>query len=382
MSDRIAVKVYPKDLSGNGEALGEYESLSVTARHNLLGTGVLLVPSAQRLATTMSTTGARVVVTYDDEHVLSGPVRLVEARGAFLSKMLTFQVEDDWRLLRRLLGWQNPSGTLAQQNVRREMVYSGPAETVVKDMVSDAVGRLSGRHPYPITVAADQGRGSNITIQVRMNPMADRLLPVIDQAGIGVTVRQVGSGLVVDCYEPQAWPITLSEDAGTLTDVSWSRRPPEVTSVVVAIGGEGTAREYLGPYTNTTAEDDYGDVIEAHVDARDIATDDPAKATLAAARAAEVLAEGSEHYGLSISLSETDTFRYGGQGIHVGDTAPIALSTGVVVTDVVREATITENVESGLTVTPLVGERAGNDAALGRVLDSLARAVRTLRAGR
>jgi hypothetical protein len=214
-----------------------------------------------------------------------------------------------------------------------------------------------------------------------MHPLADRLLPVIDQAGVGVTVRHVGDELVVDCYEPAVWPITLSAEAGTLTGGSWSRTAPEMTRVVVGGPGDGVDRVYR-TYANTALEAEWGDLVEGFVDARDIKADDPAFEALMAARGQEALAAAAAKTGLSLQLSETETFRYGGAGVHVGDVVTAEVAPGVEFTDVLREAVVSHSATDGVRALPQVGERPDDDKATARAIAGVARSVRDLRAGR
>src|SRR3546814_21002654 len=104
--------------------------------------------------------------------------------------------------------------------------------------------------------------------------------------------------------------------------MSWSRRPPEMTRVVVAGPGEGTARIYRSR-VNAALETTWGDVIEGSIDARDIKIDDPNRDPLMDARGDAALPDAGLKYGLSVQLLESSHFRYRGTGLHVGDLVPI-----------------------------------------------------------
>src|SRR3546814_16261390 len=100
--------------------------------------------------------------------------------------------------------------------------------------------------------------------------------------------------------------------------MSWSRRPPEMTRVVVAGPGEGTARIYRSR-VNAALETTWGDVIEGSIDARDIKIDDPNRDSLMDARGDAALADAGLQYGLSVQLLASSIFRYGGTGVHLGE---------------------------------------------------------------
>lgn len=385
LTEPFEIQVFDKNLGSIGW-IGDPERLTATPRHNQQPSTTIVLPADHRYARTLATPGTRVVVRHQDEHLTSGPVRMVRSAGAGPSRTVTFEVSDDWRLLTRLLGWPNPAGTITQQGDGGAYdARSGPAETVLKGFLSANLARLgSGAHHLPVTVAPDLGRGADVDVQVRMHPLADRLLPVIDQAGIGVGVRQTGTGLLVDCYEPTQWPLNLSEDGGSLVANDWSLTAPDVTRVIVMADGKGEARVMRGPFVNADAETAYRDVVERAIDSRDLKSTEPDFETRVAARAQEVLAAGAAKAGLSVRLAETDTFRYGGAGVHVGDrvTVELAPATGVddalLHTDVLREATLTWG-RDGVVVTPTVGDRDDDpDRMFTRAVAALARRYRDL----
>lgn len=373
------VQLFDKDLVRIGW-IGDPTSLVVTPRHNQQPTVALVLPADHQWAPALNTEGSRLLIHYKDEHASSGMVRLTARSGAGAQATFTWQVADDWRLLTRVLGWQVPGSAITAQSASEYDTRTGPAETVLKAFLAQNLARLSGSLTQPVTIAPDLGRGDVITVQSRMHPLADRLLPLVDQAGIGVTVRQIGAALVVDCYTPQVWPIVLSEDGGTLVSAEWSRQPPDLTRVVVGGPGDGTARLFR-LYVDAALEALYGDVVEGYVDARDIKADDPDFEALMAARGAEALAAGAAKAGLSLVLAETDTYTYGGTGVHVGDLVPVELAPGVLRTDVLRAATISTGKE-GRQVTSTVGDRTDDpDRALASAIAAVAKRQRNQLAG-
>lgn len=381
-ADAFEVAVYAKTLGAAEGWVGDPELLTVTPRHNQQPTGELTLAAGHPKLPLLLADGARVVVHYRDEYTLGGPVRLVSSEGAGPGRRYAFQILDYWHILADVLGLPVPGATYAGQGASEYDTRTGPAETVVKGFLTANLPRLSAAFAAPVTVAPDLGRGDDVTVQMRMHPLADRLFPVVDQAGIGITVRQTLTGLVVDCYEPQTWPLLLSEDGGTLTANDWSLAPPTVTRVWVGADGEGTTRVFRGPFVNAAAEALLGSPIERFVDARDLKSSDPDFEALVAARANEELAAGASQAGLSVQLLESDTFAYGGpNGVHVGDRVPIELQPGVEITDVLRSATLSWGRE-GARVTPVIGDRRDDpNEALVRSVARVQRAVRTQQSG-
>lgn len=350
------IAVYDKSMQRRGW-IGDPEEVRFSPKFNGVGMVEITVSSNHVRVPDLMKAGARVVVTYAGTETISGPVRGRSGAGPALQSKMTFTIEDDIRLLWRVLGWAAPTRPVTNQGDDETAYWraTGRAETIVKNAVrANAVTRLG----LPVRIAPDLGRGQNIPggVSLRFHPIADRVLTPVEQAGLGVSVRQdgpdtKGTGLVMDVYEPRQFPRALSEAGGTIKDWKWNQSPPEATRVVAGGAGEGTAREF---YTtaNTARESDWGDMIEVFRDARDAET----TATLVA-RAAETLSEGAPTSGLSLTLAETPIFRYGGAGgVRVGDTVTARLANGVEITDVLREATITWTADDGLNVTPVVGD--------------------------
>lgn len=353
--------------------VGAPTSVEFVPRHNAVGHCKITVDARHPRVPDLVTPGCRMAIRYGDDTQMTGRVGHIAGTGPRAQETVTVTVEDDFRLLTRLLGWPNPAGTLAQQGAAAAYdTITGPAETVVKTLVQ----RNAGRSVPPVQVAASAGRGSQVQASVRMHPIADRVLTAVDAAGIGVTVIQSGTSLVVDCYEPPLLPRVLSEEGGQVVDWSWTLAGPSATRVVVGGQGEGTAREFVS-VVDSAREAEWGETIEVFRDARD--SDDPA---VLAQRGEETLAEGAPTTGLSLTLAESRGMRYGTH-VRVGDRVTTSIAPGADVTDVLREARIVWTVDAGLHVTPVVGERSDDTSTLlRRRIQTLARGIRDLRAGR
>jgi len=374
VNDDVEVTVWDKTFTRTGW-VGDPVQVVATPRHNQQPTASITLRGDDPKVTLLAAPGARAVIRYRGEHLVGGPVRSWRSEGNATSRVWTFEVEDDWRLLTRVLLWPVPTAAITAQTSPVHKV-TGPAETVVKTFLQAAVTRLA----LPVTIATDQGRGDTITAQARFDTPADLLGALVDQAGIGVSVQQGDGGLVVDCYETSAWPITLSEDGGTLTDVTYTASGSTVTRVVGGFDGEDEARTFR-TRVDGDRETTSGDLIEQFVDARDLKHDDTTFTTDSTARMAAAITAGAPTTGLHVSLNENGTFTYGGRGVHVGDTVTIALTTGVTVTDVLRSATLTWSA-SGVRVTPQVGDRTDDPTlTLARAVAAVARQQRRLHTG-
>jgi hypothetical protein len=352
--------------------IGDLISLGVQVTHNGLGEASLTLGASDAKIPILRDTGARVTIDYLDEPLLSGKIRAKSGTGPGTDGTMTFTVVDDLRLLYRVLGWPVPGAAITAQNTSEYHTVSGPAETVLKTVVTaNAVTRLG----EPVTVAASLGRGSTITAAFRFHPLADRLFPAVDAAGIGVTVRQQGAGLLLDCYVPELHPRTLTEAGGVITDWSWSQADAEATHVVVGGQGEGTARTFAA-YSDAARVTDLGERIEVFRDARDTGS-----GSVYSQRATETFAETAPKSGLSVKFSETSVFRYGGPGgVRVGDKVTLQVGSGLEITDTLRSAAFSWTRDNGLEVTPAIGDITDNtDSKFAKAIAAIAAGVRDLR---
>lgn len=340
--------------------VGRPRDLKPTPRHNMISTASFTIDADHPRAAALMQPGARVTIYRHGEFQMSGPVRLVT--GTFeIASTLSFSVEDDFRILHNWLAWPKPSAPLTGQNVEYRTI-TGPAETVVKTVMSENAVRLG----FPLTVTPTQGRGKVGTYTFRFHPAYDRLFPAVDQAGIGITIKQEGNGLQLDCYTPRNYEHLLSPASGTVVGGSYSLASPNITRVVVGGQGEGVARTFKG-FPDTARETTWTDIIESFQDARDTSTGD-----VYAERATEALAEGAPLSGLSLELSETKHFRYGGDGLRIGDRVSAKIGDQIF-TDTLREVQLSWDQE-GDQAKPVVGQRTDDpDVTIAKRLRALKR---------
>lgn len=378
MTLAISCTVYNKDFEREG-FINDAELVEVTPTHNDVGIAKLTLPVDHPkaiLLTELATTGmARAVFEEDGEHRLSGPCQFIEAQGPTSEGRIVFTFDDDFQELRDILGWPVPGAALTAQTAEYHTL-TGPAETVVKTLVQlNGVTRLG----KPITIAPDLGRGQTITVAMRFHPLYDKLVPVLDAAGIGITIKQSGAGLLLDCYEPEPYPLDLTEQAGIVTDYRWTFRPVAATDVVVGGKGEAVEREFRS-FTDAPRIAALGRRIEVFRDARDSNSEVLAeREAVYAERAAETFAETKALPGVSISLSETSNFRYGGDRLNVGSRVRVKLGTGLIIEDILRSAHIRDSADDGLTTIPQVGESKSVEQIIAGGLKSLSRGLRDLR---
>lgn len=386
------VTVYDKNFKRKGW-VGSYESLTAIPTHNGIGTADLVLPvEAPRFGDLMQD-GARVTIDYRVgdtwEHLLGGAIWNIGGQGPAKRAIGTFSIQDDFLKLSHLLAWPNPTQNIYHQGYDDDGELlgdydrrTGTAETVLKDFVRANATRLG----LPITIAPDQQRGAQVSVAMRFHYLTDdRLLKVVEQAGLGVSLRQRRDGVagwILDVYEPVNRLRELSEASGVITNWSWSKAGPTASRVIAGGQGEGVDRDFE-LLTNLPLEQAWGPsgVIEVFRDARDV---EIGNYDLLKKRAQQALTDGLPAAGLSLTLSETKAFRYG-RTVRVGDRVKARVAPGVEITDILRSCTLTHARGSGLTVTPTVGDAeatAQHDTLVAAAIAKLAAGLRALRSER
>lgn len=307
---------------------------------NAISTAAFTVDDDDRALAAITAKGARCGVWFRGAERFRGRIRATPGEGP--DGVITAEIQGDVRKLWDWHGRQVPGAALNAQTSEYR-VYTGPAETVFKTALAENFTRLG----VPWSVAANLARGATSRAEFRMHPLADKLIPILDAAGLLVTLTYDEGTVVVDVREPDTVPGVLTLETGIPDAYSFDISAPTVTRVVVGGRGEGVDREYV-EVIDTAREADWGDIIEGFTDARnteegsDLAIDGQA-----------ALAEGAPRVGVSAELVETDRFRYGTTYVE-GDLVHVRV--GPVDTTQRLSVAITETADDGVVVTPRIGE--------------------------
>lgn len=374
----IQIEVWTKNYVRTG-FVGTPLSVSVTKRRNAAGDCTFTVKADHPRVADLETSGTRVVVSYryaDDApwmRMISGRVQTRAGEGHTGTATRTFTVRDDWTILNTTTAWPNPTSTIDNQSAQAYYKITGPAETVALDVIrKNYVTRLG----QPLTVPTTAGRGSSITCQFRMDYLADKLFPAVDQAGIIVEIGQNGSHREVTIRQPATYPHPLTEGSGIVVNGTFSQDEITATRVIVGVGGTDTARIFR-QFTNTAAETAVGEPLEAFVDASDVALTDDITAE-SQKRADQAFIDNGLKVDLDLELIETGVFRFG-KTFQVGDIVTAVLAGGATFTDYVRDVQIdwTTGDGAGLKVVPHVGD--WQQSADAQLFDEVARLGKALR---
>lgn len=251
-------------------------------------------------------------------------------------------------------------------------VQTGPAETVIKHYVSANVGTTraaargdaSAPHARLVTVAADQGRGDDVTFSARFDSLLD-IIQTISQAGsnLGAEVIQVDSDLVFDVYEPRDLTARMrfSRTSGTLTAASTTVSMPTLTHAVVLGSGSNSGAavdnsQVIAEVDDSATADDWRMIVRQTVDSSGV-TDAAQMATAGQS----ALTAGKRQYARDVTIVETPQVRYP-DTIKRGDLVTIVDPTrpGVVITDIISSAHIEVDASAG---TKLVQINVGTTTA-------------------
>jgi len=252
--------------------IGSPVSLEATIRHNLVSTLKMTVALGHERVPELMADGARLRVSFKGEHLISGPIVADELETDGVSGTYTVTVEDDFRLLREILGWPVPGASISSQGTAEYRKYTGNAEGIIKVAVTE--NGITRMGVPGLTVAPNLARGTSVPggLSFRFHPLADLFFPAVEDAGLGVTVKQDGANLVLDVYEPQTFPHTLSVKGRTLQQATMTRTRPTASRAIVGGSGEGKAR-YFRSLTDSTRESLYGMRAETFVDDRQSGSD-------------------------------------------------------------------------------------------------------------
>lgn len=375
----IQIEVWSKGFQRLGY-VGAPLSLSATKRRNAASDCTFTVPADHPRVADLMTSGTRCVVMYrfDDAQppmrIISGRVQTRSGEGADQAATRTFDLRDDWTIFNTTTGWPNPAKPVDQQSDQAYYKVTGPAETVVLDLLAkNYVTRLG----QPLTLPATQGRGATVTAQLRMDYLADKLFPPVDAAGIIVDIGQVADHRAVTIRTPATYPRKLTEGSGVVVSGSFSADEVTATRVIVGVGGSDVSRLFR-QFTNTAAEAAIGEPLEVFVDASDVALTDDITAE-SQTRATDTFTDNAAKVGLSVELIETGAFRFG-TTFQVGDVVTVQLAGGTEFTDYVRDVELSYAAENGggLKVVPHVGNWDGSSDS--KLINEVVRMGKALRA--
>lgn len=368
----IDLTLYGPDLAYR-TALGSYSECDITLRHNATSDATVKLPISSPKSRHLIARGARLVATLGYEDGWSTTLftgRLIEAKGhgPSVSGEWEAKFEGDFSLAHSIRGYPVPEAPLSDQSAASECTITGPLESVVKEFFR----RNGGRFASPaILIAPDKRRGPVVTVSMRMHTLAEKLIPELEKANMGLWVEQTPSGLLVDVYQTATYPYSLSELGGTITGYELTVTSPDVTTIIGGAGESSNTFLQLNPtYQQEVA---WGRRIEGYVNSG--ATE--AELREAAAQAFE---DGKPTWGVSVDLTANKAMRIG-RNIWLGDLVSVELAGESPVVQPLRELVISsdQGISDGgqgqWSIKPVVGDVANGSTRMYQTITRLAQKI-------
>jgi hypothetical protein len=340
----------------------DFTSLTLTLRFNAPHTWVLTLPADDA---DLLDTATGIILVRDGMTLLSGPIIRRQRTLSEGRRVLTVSGADDTVWLQRRLALPVPSGPPYTAVAYDDK--SAAAETVLRYFVDRNLGpaATTDRRLVPLTLAADQARGTSVRGRGRFHTLLELLQSIALAGGdLGFRIVQAGTALEFQVYVPEDRTATavFSEDLGNLAGYEYATATPEADYVIVGGQGEGTARIFAEGSSASPGQPR----SETFRDRRD--TDDPA--VLAQTRD-ETLAELAQPTALSFTPVDTPALAFG-SGYFLGDRVTVVID-GVEITDVVREVGVSVTADQGERLTPVIGTPGASSPTVPLLFDRLTR---------
>lgn len=339
-----------------------WTTLKATIRHRKAGGWTITLPESHPQAALFDDGGG--ILAWAPwsgvEPWFSGPVTSMQAAAPTATDpaVLTVTGVDDTALLADRLVMPVPAAAMDSQGGAAYWTATGPAEWVIRKVVdvnaglsAPATRRMCDADPAGKLATPGACAGSSRAVSARFDNLLALVdaLAVIDNLAVSLTQPATSTTplLHVAPTVDRSAVIRLSQPAGTLTAGSVSVEAPRATHVLVAGGGEETARVLKlvdDPDTAATWRR-----IETLRDARD--TSDP---TVLTQRGQEALAELAPTGGASVTPVELPSQRFG-VDYDLGDIVGVDFGA-VSWTEVVTAVTVDVTSAGGQTITPVLGD--------------------------
>lgn len=316
-----------------------------------VGTWQLTVPANDDLSR-MFTSGWRTILQDSGQTVLSGVVDTISNDST--AQAFTFTGFSDLQHVQDRGLYADPTKAWTAQTAEGKYVKSGPAETIIRDIVhlNVGTGAVTARRQDGFTVTTSQGRGTTVKVNDRDKKVLDVIRPLARSGGVTFDAQQENDNRIIFRFRvpvDRSRSVRFTERNGGLVEGSYTLNAP--TMNVALASGQGTGT-YLNrrEYVRTTT---WGRRVEDFVD--QTSTDDDTEIKQAADEALDAAREGAS---ASIKAQEVDGLRFG-TDYFLGDTVTVEFD-GVTVSEPVRQVELTWD-GHGRTVSLTLGDHDSAD---------------------
>jgi len=239
MADYADYEVFIESMDAQLVGQLPYETIEIMLRFNDVGHGKITVMTSL-VQFDLFGTPYRLRIRRNGSNLLSGPITSITRDWDGQDDILTIGITDDLSLLKTRLIIPVPSGppySDADYDVR-----TGAIETVMHQYVyyHAGAGAKPERQIPGLTQAADQGRGSTVTVRGRFMSLLSMLQNLATLGDFGIRVV----GLQFQVYQPvdKTNEVFYSNEMHNLLKFSKNIQKPDGNYVYVGGGGEGTSR--------------------------------------------------------------------------------------------------------------------------------------------
>lgn len=329
------------------------------------------------LVSTRFEKGWRIVINDEETQLIAGAPNRLGRKSAGGVQGLELSGVDDKSWLKQMITLPNPSNLANNQSEDAYYKATGPADTLVYDLVRRHTGQNArAEYKRPLTILSPGLGAKALSVNSRFKTVLEEVQTLALQGDLVTRFEQHDdlqkTVMSIERGQDLSRVIRLAESNAGLTGWDMSSEAPTVTQVLVAGQGEGENRTLKLVEGNTN---DWGFWALQFQDRRD--TDDAAQLVQAGE---ETLEEGREKAAITLEVEETENKRFG-KDFWLGDTITVQLADGSSVTDIVQVADITWDATGRtvkLTIGPILDEQdAPRWVGLVRRLDSQIRALQT-----
>lgn len=275
----LLIEVRSGSLARQGRILTRHCILSAEVPWNGVGKWTLTLPRQHPMSKYLLLPGSGLIATDQSSGfvIFSGPTDDDEESWSAddLAGTITFNGVTDETVLAERLAFPDPSNDDSMTQAFLVDERTGTPEELMHEFVDANIGpgAPSSRQDPRLTLEPAQGiAGDDVTVSARFDPLLTVNQNLATPARIGFRVRQRGSSLSFETFQPALDPtgFRLSLQNNSLASVRINRSAPKLTRAFVGGGAGANTRAVLEVSTDTSLalETSYGRRIEKFLDQR------------------------------------------------------------------------------------------------------------------
>jgi len=281
--DELSIEIRKADGTRAGKLRSaDFNDVLIVPRLNDVGSWKLSLPATvvneegirvpHKMCAELRKPGAGIIVTTPHGRFLSGPTDEPSFSATNDDDPFgtwSFTGVSDLIHLDDALAYGDPAKySLTTQDAAND-TRTGPAETLVLGYVSRNIGpaAVTERRRAGLTVATSAGRGPTVTKAPRFQNLLELVQEILTGTTLAIHALQTGDALNISVTEGRDLQkfVRFDFDNNQVTKTEYSFSGPQLTDVIVAGKGEGTARAML---RRGVSAEGWGRRIERFVDQR------------------------------------------------------------------------------------------------------------------